>query len=155
MKPNLGIPENHLQEISYELNKLLANETVLYTKTRNYHWNVTGDNFMEMHKFYETQYTELEEIIDEVAERIRTLGHFAHGRLSDYLKTTSLVEQEYTTNQNEQLQNLLNDHETIIRHLRDHVNDFADRRDYGTSDFITGIMEQHEKMAWMIRSYLQ
>lgn len=156
MNANIGIPENHLQEVAAHLNKLLANETVLYIKTRNYHWNIEGPNFMELHKFYEGQYEELDEIIDQVAERVRKLGHYAEGRLKDLLKLTDLEEQDYTSISKNQLENLLNDHETIIRLLRNLIPDFGEKnKDLGTADFITGIMEIHEKMAWMIRSYLK
>ncbi len=155
MKPVIGIPENHLQAVGLELDQLLADEFVLYTKTRNYHWNVEGSNFIEMHKFYETQFEELDEIIDAVAERIRTLGHYAEARVKDNIKLARLEEQEYTNKQNEQLQNLLNDHETIIQNLRKLIVLFADKhKDLGTSDFVTGLMGKHEKMAWFIRSYL-
>jgi len=156
MHANIGIPEQHTKEIALELNKLLANEFVLYAKTRNYHWNIEGDNFLELHKFYETQFEQLDEIIDEVAERIRTIGHYAEGRLKDYTALTDLVEQENTNEQKEQLQRLLDDHETIVRKLRPLVSVFADTyRDFGSSDFVTGLMEKHEKMAWFIRSYLK
>lgn len=155
MKANIGISEENLKAVALELNKALADLMVLYTKTRNYHWNVEGPDFMELHKFYEEQYSELEEAIDETAERIRTLGHYAQGRLSDFIKQTSLVEQEYTNDERTQLSNLLDDHETVIRNLRRLVNDFADKyKDVGSSDFVTGLLRQHEKMAWMIRSYL-
>jgi len=155
MKANIGISEENLKAVALELNKALADLMVLYTKTRNYHWNVEGPDFMELHKFYEEQYSELEEAIDETAERIRALGHYAQGRLSDFIKQTSLVEQEYTNDERTQLSNLLDDHETIIRNLRRLVDDFADKyKDVGSSDFVTGLLRQHEKMAWMIRSYL-
>lgn len=155
MKANIGISEENLKAVALELNKALADLMVLYTKTRNYHWNVEGPDFMELHKFYEEQYGELEEAIDETAERIRMLGHYAQGRLSDFIKQTSLVEQEYTNDERTQLSNLLDDHETIIRNLRKLVNEFADKyKDIGSSDFVTGLLRQHEKMAWMIRSYL-
>ena len=156
MKANIGIPEKHLQAVAVELNKLLADEFVLYTKTRNFHWNIEGPHFMEMHKFYEKQYEELAEMIDQVAERIRMLGHFSEGRMKDFLELTRLVEEEYTNEQEQQLQYLLDDHETIIRAIRQQALKFADEnKDPGSSDFVTGIMEQHEKMAWMIRSYLK
>jgi len=156
MKANIGISEEHLKAVALELNKALADLVVLYTKTRNYHWNVEGPDFSELHKFYEEQYEELAESIDEMAERIRALGHYAEGRLADFLKLTSLVEQEYTNDQRTQLTNLLNDHETIIRNLRRLVDEFADKyKDAGSSDFVTGLLRQHEKMAWMIRSYLK
>ena len=155
MKANIGIPESNLQSIALELNKVLADEFILYAKTRNYHWNVEGNNFMEMHKFYESQFEQLDEIIDNVAERIRQLGHYAEARLKDYLELSHLEEQEYTNEQNAQLKNLLEDHESIIMNLRKLINLFTDKyKDAGTTDFVTGLMEQHEKMAWFIRSYL-
>ena len=156
MKANIGIPDNHLQAVAEKLQVLLADEQVLYTKTRNYHWNVEGDNFSEMHLFYEKQYDELAEIIDEVAERIRMIGHYSTGRLVDFLKLTQLTEPEYTNDQPEQIKNLVADHETIIRSLRNLITEFADKhKDLGTSDFVTGLLRQHEKMAWMLRSYLK
>jgi len=156
MQANLGIPDPHLQAVALELNKLLADEFVLYAKTRNYHWNVEGSNFMEMHKLYEGQYEQLDEIIDNVAERIRALGHYAQARLKDYTRSTNLEEQEYTTEQKAQLQNLLVDHETIIKELRRMITLFADEhKDLGSSDFVTGLMQEHEKIAWFIRSYLK
>ena len=156
MQANLGIPDPHLQAVALELNKLLADEFVLYAKTRNYHWNVEGSNFMEMHKLYEGQYEQLDEIIDNVAERIRALGHYAQARLKDYTRLTNLEEQEYTTEQKAQLQNLLVDHETIIKELRRMITLFAnEHKDLGSSDFVTGLMQEHEKIAWFIRSYLK
>lgn len=156
MKANIGITDKNKLAVAALLNELLADEHVLYIKTRNYHWNYEGANFMELHKFFEEQYDEIEVVIDDVAERIRTLGHYAEGRIKDYLRLTRLEEQEYTTAQSEQLNNLLQDHESIIINIRkiiDKVNDTY--KDAGTADFITGLMQKHEKMAWMIRSYLK
>ncbi len=156
MKVNIGIPEEHLKAVALELNKVLADEYVLYTKLRNYHWNVEGSNFMEMHNFYESQAEEIDKIIDDVAERVRALGHYSDGRLKDFLAITHLEEPEYTNKQDEQLQNLLKDHETIIQNLRKLITLFAEKhQDLGTSDFVTAIMEEHEKMAWFVRAYLK
>ena len=111
---------------------------------------------MEMHKFYEGQYEQLDEIMDDVAERVRTIGHYAEARLKDYIKLSHLEEQDYTNKQSEQLQNLLSDHETIIQNLRKLITQFADEhKDIGTSDFVTGLMKEHEKMAWFIRAYIK
>jgi starvation-inducible DNA-binding protein len=155
-KTNIGISEKNLKEVALEMNKALADEFVLYTKTRNAHWNVTGSNFMEMHKFFEGQYEQIDDFVDDVAERIRSIGHFAEARLVDYLELTHLVEQPYTDKQDKLLENLLDDHETIIRNLRKLATLFTDKYlDIGTTDFVTGLLEKHEKMAWMIRSYLQ
>ena len=156
MKANIGLIEKNAQQIALTLNKILADEHILYAKTHNYHWNYVGDNFMEMHKFYEGQYEELAEMIDEVAERIRTIGHFAEGRLKEYLKLTDLEEPAPTPDQQKQVRNLLDDHETVIRYLRQQVDVMQDKlKDAGTADFLTGLMEKHEKMAWMLRSYLK
>jgi starvation-inducible DNA-binding protein len=156
MKANIGISEDHLKKVALELNKVLADEILLYTKTRNYHWNIESPSFMEIHKLLEAQYEDLEEWSDEVAERIRMLGHFAEGRMVDFLKLTNLLESEYTNDQKKQLKDLLDDHETIIRNLRRLVDEFDTKyKDKGSSDFVTGLMEKHEKTAWMLRSYLK
>ena len=156
MKANIGISDNNLQSVAKRLNQILADEYVLYTKLRNYHWNVEGSNFMELHKLYEDQYSGIDEAIDEIAERVRMLGHYAEGRLVDFLKLTSLLETESTNNPKIQLENLLSDHETIIRGLRDDITRFSDEyRDLGNADFVTGLMEKHEKWAWFVRAYLK
>ena len=156
MKPKIGVPEKHLNAIASELNKMLADEFILCAKTRNYHWNIEGNNFMELHKFYEGQFGQLDEIVDDVAERIRTIGHYAEARLKDYIKLSHLDEQEYTNDQNDQLKNLLADHENIIENLRKLVITFSKKySDFGTIDFITGLISKHEKMAWFIRSYIK
>jgi starvation-inducible DNA-binding protein len=154
MKAEIGLTDKNSRTIAETLNKLLADEHIVYTKTRNYHWNYEGDNFMEMHKFYEGQYEELAEMIDEIAERIRMIGHHAEGRLKDFLNLTNLEEENYTTDQNEQVRNLTDDHQTIIRVLRNGLDKIDKLKDAGTVDLLTKIMEQHEKMAWMLRSYL-
>jgi starvation-inducible DNA-binding protein len=156
MKPNIEISDKNLKELARRLNILVADEYVLYTKTRNAHWNIQGNNFMELHKFFEGQYETLDTIIDDTAERVRALGHFAAGSLKDFLSITHLSEQKHDFgNQKQMIQTLLDDHETVIRVLRNEITMIAEKfGDLGTSDFITGIMEQHEKMAWMLRAYI-
>ena len=156
MKANIGLSDKNSKEVASILNKILADEYLLYTKTRNYHWNIEGSNFMEMHLFFENQYTAIDESIDEIAERVRQIGHYAQGRLTDFIKQSQLIEQQYTSDQQKQLKNLLDDHEAIIRFLRLHIDIFTDKyKDAGNADFITGLMEKHEKMAWFLRSYLK
>ena len=157
MKANIGIPEKELQAIGLMLNKLLADEYVLYTKTKFYHWNVEGEDFHPMHLFFDEQAEKLEGFIDDVAERVRALGHFAVGSLKTFLDLTNLLENtDAATDALKMVQNLLNDHETIIRQLRQDVDHTANKlKDVGTSDFLTGIMEEHEKMAWMLRAFLK
>jgi starvation-inducible DNA-binding protein len=157
MKPNIEISNEHLKNIAAHLNTLLADEYLLYTKTRNAHWNVQGKNFNELHKFFESQYDALDIIIDDTAERVRALGHFALGSMKDFLKAARLSEQnDDFSNQDNIIQTLLQDHESIIRSLRKDITNISNEfRDLGTADFMTGLMEQHEKMAWMLRSYLE
>lgn len=156
MKANIGLSAEHTQKTALLLNTLLADETVLYTKTRNYHWNIESTSFIEMHHFYEEQYNVLAATIDEIAERIRQIGHFAEGRLKDYIKLANLEEPDYTDDQQTQIKNLLDDHETLCRTLRTHIPKVEeDYKDVGTADFLTGILKAHEKMAWMLRSYLK
>jgi starvation-inducible DNA-binding protein len=156
MKPNIGISDKNLQKVANLLNPLLADEFALYVKTRNAHWNVTGDNFYELHKFFEKQYKQLEEIMDEVAERVRMLGHYSIGTLNDIVKNTRLTENKADNGtQTNLIRGVLDDQETIIRILRKDIEEAENElKDTGTTDFITGLMEKHEKMAWMLRSYL-
>ncbi len=156
MKANTGIADDHRQSVANLLNMLLADEFVLYVKTRNAHWNVTGSGFSELHLFFESQYEQLDEVIDEVAERVRMVGHFAAASLSDYLGLTHLTEGKTDFGKQEAIiRGLLDDHETVIRMLRADITRTAEEyKDLGTSDFLTGLMERHEKMAWMLRAYL-
>ena len=151
---NIGIVESNKQSVANELNKLLADEFVLYTKTRKFHWNVEGAQFHDLHLFFEKQYNQLALIIDEVAERVRKLGHYALGSMKHYLKEASLLENEDKANTaDSMLQELLEDHETLIRRLRSDIEKFQDKfKDAGSADFITGLVEQHETMAWMLRA---
>jgi starvation-inducible DNA-binding protein len=157
MKTAIGISESHQQDVANELSKILADETVLYIKTKNAHWNIEGVDFYDKHKFFETEFGQLDEIIDSVAERIRSIGHYPPATLKSYLSLTHLTEQERS--QNDSLgfiKELLADHESIIIILRGHIKSFANEfHDLGTSDFITGLMEAHEKMAWFLRSHLK
>lgn len=157
MNPDTGLTNAHRQAVANELSKLLADETILYIKTKNAHWNVTGADFYDKHLFFETQFAQLDAFNDSIAERIRTIGHFAPATLKSYLALTSLAEDTNETNTGSgYIKVLLIDHEIIIRFLHQQIKPFADvYHDPGTSDFITGLMESHEKMAWFLRSHLK
>jgi len=156
MEAQIGIKQKYIAKTVEDLSKLLADEFVLYTKTRNAHWNVEGPDFHAVHKFFEEQYEFLDEVMDDVAERIRSLGHYAPATLKEYLKLTKLTEQSREKNSGIGfVKELLADHEAIIIELRERISLFMDEyKDAGTSDFITGLMERHEKMAWMLRAHL-
>ena len=156
MKNIIGINEESRKAVSDQLVKLLADEFVLYTKTRNAHWNVEGPDFHSMHLFFESQYEQLDEAMDSVDERIRTIGHYAPATLKSFLDLTHLTEKTRDKNDSFSfIKELLEDHESIIEFIRGNIDPFASKyHDYGTSDYITGLMEGHEKMAWMLRSHL-
>lgn len=156
MNTDIGIADKNRKAVAAELAKLLADEFLLYTKTRNAHWNVEGGDFHSVHVFFESQYEQLDEIMDSVAERIRQLGHYAPATLREFLELTHLTEKSGEKNNSQGfIKELLADHESVIVFLRENVNRFADDfKDAGTSDFITGLMEDHEKMAWMLRAHL-
>jgi len=157
MNTNIGISETNSRAVAEILFVVLADEYVLYTKTRNAHWNVEGIDFYAKHTFFESQFGQLDEFIDEVAERIRAIGHYTPATLKSFLSLTRLTEQLVHNNSSEGfLRELLSDHESIIIKLRENVTHIANNlQDSGTSDFITGLMEKHEKMAWFIRAHLK
>jgi starvation-inducible DNA-binding protein len=152
---NIGIQESDRKNVVQILNALLADEYVLYTKTRNYHWNVTGPQFNDLHKFFQAQYEELDASIDEIAERTRALGDKSVATLAEFVKNARLKESpgEYPPAQN-MLANLLADHEAVIRTLRAGSEEAEKHDDMGTNDFLIGLMEKHEKTAWMLRSFV-
>jgi starvation-inducible DNA-binding protein len=157
MQNTLGIKEENVAKTVALLNIFLADEFILYTKTKNAHWNVEGADFYDKHSFFEMQFAELDIMIDSLAERIRTIGHFANATLRQYLQTSHLSEKTDNKNDGRSFaKTLLSDHESIIIHYRENITRMANEfHDHGTSDFITGIMERHEKMAWMLRAQLR
>lgn len=157
MKPAIGLSDEQRAGVISVLNVLLSDEYLLYTKARNYHWNVLGPQFNDLHKFFEGHYEQLEEVVDEVAERARSLGGFAFGTMVEFAQHTRLREHpEDHPDAKHMLANLLADHESLIRDLRNDA-EICDEKfnDMGTNDFLTGLMERHEKMAWMFRSFLE
>ncbi len=157
MTPNIGISAKNLKSITGLLSNVLADAIVLYTKTRKFHWNVSGNSFMELHKLFEKQYKILEEAIDEIAERINKLGAKTPGTMQEFLQMTSLKEMpgKYPS-QKEMLSELLKDHEAVIIQIRKFIDDCDEKyKDKGTSDFLTDLIKEHETIAWTLRRYLQ
>ncbi|MFI5362283.1 MAG: Dps family protein [Elusimicrobiota bacterium] len=155
MNATIGLKESARAKVLAVLDPVLADEYALYTKTRNFHWNVVGPNFHDMHKFFEAQYEILDGHVDAVAERSRALGGRALGSLKEFLGAARLKESlGRTMKASVMLAELLRDHEELIRTLRADVDETTRLGDAGTADFLTGLMEEHEKMAWMLRSHL-
>lgn len=154
---DIGLEEKERRGSIRILTELLADQNVLYLKTKNYHWNVVGPEFADLHKFLEEQYELLDESIDETAERIRKLGGKTMATMTEYLKYAKLKEEPGVfPDAREMLSNLQADHEATIKFLREGV-DASDEEfhDMGTNDFLIQLMQQHEKSAWMIRSFLE
>lgn len=153
---NIGLSEINRASAAKELAGILADEFVLYIKTRNAHWNVIGNDFAEMHKLFEAQYEKLGKIIDSAAERIRALGHVVPGALSEIPVSTSFKDEKFLSyNSGRIITSLLTDHECIVRNLRNQISFFAnEQEDLGTSDFVTGLMQDHEKAAWFLPAHL-
>lgn len=154
---DIGINVEGRTQIAGILSQLLADQHILYIKTRNYHWNVVGMHFQPLHELFEEQYDDLEEYIDDTAERIRSLGFFAPGSIDDFKKMARLVETDHVNGDaRTMILNLLNDHEAMIQILRNDQDEVMEKYgDAGTQDFLIGMMQGHEKMAWMLRSHLQ
>lgn len=157
MKDQIGISEENRAAVAEILCKLLADEYVLYTKTLNAHWNVEGPDFHSMHIFFEGQYGQLSELVDGVAERIRTIGHYAPATLKEFLELTHLSEASNRKNNSQGfIKDLVEDHDSIIDFIRASINSINDKfKDAGSSDYITGFIETHEKMVWMLRAHLK
>lgn len=156
MLTQIGVKPKDLNEITQRLSRVLADEFVLYVKTLNAHWNVAGSDFHSKHIFFEQQYRELADIIDALAERIRTLGHYVPATLASFIELSNFTEQHEADNDSQTLmQALLEGHEVIINSLRKYINEMdGDLKDVGTADFATGLLKAHEKMAWMLRVHL-
>ncbi|MCX6609357.1 MAG: DNA starvation/stationary phase protection protein [Acidobacteria bacterium] len=154
---SIGLDQSQRIGVANLLRQTLADEYVLYTKTRKYHWNVEGPHFHDLHKLFESQYEEIDETIDEVAERIRALGLYSTGSFEEFLKDARIKEDAGgQVGANQMIENLLSDHEAIIRSLRaDLVTAAESYGDAGNQDFLTGLLESHEKAAWMLRSLLR
>lgn len=153
----IGLNDEARVEVGRILNLLLADEAVLYVTTRDYHWNVTGPGFPGLHRQFQVQYEQIAGWQDEVAERARTIGIGAQGNWSDLVKAArSSAAPGMGLPATLMLAGLLALHEDLVDRLRTSAESCANRhRDAGTADFLTGLMQQHEKTAWMLRAQLE
>lgn len=156
-KMNIGLTDEQREGVVDLLNKDLSDAYLLLIKTKKYHWDVTGPQFRTLHQLWEEQYQALTLSIDSVAERVRTLGGYPVGTAEGFLKLASIQEHAGDVpTATQMVSNLVEDHEQVIRNLREHVDQCSDQfSDQGTADFLTGLMEAHEEMAWMLRSFIE
>jgi len=151
---NTGISDKARAEIAQGLSKLLADSYTLYLKTHNFHWNVKGPLFNTLHLMFETQYTELALAVDEIAERIRALGHQAPGSYKQFSELTSITEETTVPKAEDMIAQLVQDQETVVRAARSIFPLASVSGDEPSADLLTQRMQVHEKTAWMLRSML-
>ncbi len=154
---NIGLTEEQRHGVIELLNRDLADLYLLIIKTKKYHWDVVGPQFRTLHTLWEEQYNALTLNIDATAERIRALGGYPLGTAAGFIQHSTIKEHPNDLpSANEMVARLVQDHEQVIRNLREGIDKCSDEyHDEGTADFLTGLMEQHEQMAWMLRSFIE
>jgi starvation-inducible DNA-binding protein len=150
-----GIDAKARAAIAQGLSRVLADTFTLYLKTHNFHWNVTGPMFNTLHLMFETQYTELWNATDLVAERIRSLGHYAPATFAEFSKLTSIRETSGQPNAEDMVRLLVEGNEAVVRSARSLFPAVDEAGDEPTADLLTQRMQIHEKNAWMLRSLLE
>ncbi|HWV15176.1 MAG TPA: Dps family protein [Cellvibrio sp.] len=155
MNINIGITQEHREEIAVGLSKLLADTYTLYLKTHNFHWNVTGPMFQTLHLMFETQYTELALAVDLIAERIRSLGFPAPGTYKQYAELSSIKEEQGIPKAQDMISILVEGQEAVVRTARSLYPAVEKASDEATADLLTQRIQLHEKTAWMLRSLLE
>jgi starvation-inducible DNA-binding protein len=154
-KLNIGISEGDRKSIVDGLSRLLADTYTLYLKTHNFHWNVTGPQFRTLHLMFEEQYNEVWLATDVIAERIRSLGHYAPATYRDFAKLSSIKEPDGVPPATDMIRQLVEGHETVSRTAREIFPVVEKASDEASADLLTQRMQTHEKTAWMLRSLLE
>ena len=151
---NTGLKESERKSVAEGLAKVLADSYTLYLKTQNFHWNVRGNMFGELHRMFEEHYRELLEAVDLIAERIRALGYPAPASYSEFSKRTSIKEAIGVFSAEEMIRALVEGHETVVHTCRSAFQIAEHAGDQATMEMLTERMTSHEKTAWMLRSHL-
>lgn len=151
-KIDLGIDDAQREQIAESLKKLLADSYTLYLMTHNFHWNVTGPRFRDLHLMFEEHYTELATAVDEIAERIRTLGVYAPGSYKQFSQLSSIAEMDEIPRDFEMVEILQKAHEQVVKTAREVLALAAEADDESTASLVSDRMVIHEKTAWMLRA---
>lgn len=156
MKSNkvLGFEKTEMEAMVESLNLLLANLHVHYQKLRNYHWNVTGGEFFEIHELTEVEYNQVLTEIDDVAERIRVFGAYPMSTLKEYLSKSEIKETKVKHNAKEIVKEILDDFGVLISLMIDTIELTQDMGDVSTNEMLTGFMKRREKMHWMLNAFI-
>ena len=159
LNPDLGLAEKARDGVVSTLATVLADAHVLYIKLRKYHWNVTGPQFHSLHELFEEQYTSLALTIDEIAERIVQYGVSAPGSMEQFVDMARLKEDKakgLELDAHEMVEHIVADHEAVVRNLRDDIETVGQTYgDVGAEDFLTGLLQDHQKFAWMARAMIK
>ena len=154
MKMHIDISEQTRQVIADGLSRFLADVYAMYVKTQNFHWNLQGHEFFSLHLLFDKQYKAIAEELDEIAERIRSIGYFVDASFSAFKKLTEVKEDARVLSMKDMLLSLIEGHEILIRYGR-HVAQIADKEgDFASVDMLGRMLGAHEKMCWMLHSYL-
>lgn len=154
MELKIGLSKEEREKICEVFSTLLASSYALYLKTQFFHWNIESRHFYSYHLLFEAQYEELAEAVDEIAERIRTLGFHAKGSFSAFAKESFIKEEHEVPLDHAMIKKLVDDHESVICFLRKHLSYVESCKDGASSDFINKRLAIHEKAAWFLRSHL-
>jgi starvation-inducible DNA-binding protein len=152
MSIDIGISAANRETIAEGLKRLLADSYTLYLQTHNFHWNVTGPQFRELHLMFEEHYTELATAVDEIAERIRTLGVAAPGTYKAFAQLSSIDEVEGVPSAKEMVELLTKGHEQVVKTCREALGPAQEADDESSAALISDRMRIHEKTAWMLRA---
>lgn len=150
-KIDIGINKQDRTKVAEALKHLLADSYTLYLQTHNFHWNVSGPRFRDLHLMFEEHYTELATAVDEIAERIRTLGVAAPGTYKSFAKLSSIQEVEGVPDAKEMVKILNESHEQVVKTCREALKLAEDAEDESTAALVSDRMVIHEKTAWMLR----
>lgn len=152
--PNIGLSPQARSGIVEVLSVVLADEYTFYTKLRKYHWNVEGPQFVSLHQIFEEQYTLIETVIDELAERIRQYGAMSPGTLAEFKEHTRLEEKPgHNPDARKMVSDIAADHAAMVRHLREDVSKVGEEMgDVASEDFLTGLLQLHQKQMWMMQA---
>ncbi len=151
----IGLDTNKSKQLAELLNKLLSNYQVFYINTRGFHWNITGDKFFELHAKFEELYNDLLVKVDEVAERILTLGYTPLHTFSDYIRVSTIKEAKNISDGKKAMQNILGSFSALIGLERQILELAADAGDEGTNALMSDYIREQEKLVWMYSAYLK
>lgn len=152
---SIGLDVKKSELLAEKLNELLADYSILYQNVRGYHWNITGDKFFELHDKFQELYEDLFVKIDEVAERIQTLGHIPNHKFSDYIKDAKIEESDEVSDGIKDVKDTLESLKTIIILQREILDLSDDADDEGTNALMSDYISEQEKLVWMYSAYLK